>query len=99
MEGRTGADAETLTRAIKKSYAISNDFQHGFLPAIQQFIHLNGGRVSPEKRQLLTGDRDTLLKELKKRLNLSVTDLAEIFGQAKSTVSRAMKRTKEVANA
>ena len=98
-EGGTGADAETLTRWIKKSYAISTDFQHEFLHTIQQYIHLNGGRVIPEKRQLITGDREILLKELKQRLNLTVTDLAEISGQAKSTISRAMKRTEELQNA
>jgi hypothetical protein len=99
LEGGTGADVETLTRWMKKSYAVLSDFEHKFLPAIQQFILLNGARVNAEKRPLLMGDQDNLFKELKQRLGLKVTDLAEISGQAKSTVSRAMKRSDEVLNA
>jgi SpoVK/Ycf46/Vps4 family AAA+-type ATPase len=99
LEGGTGADVETLTRWMKKSYAVSLDFQHEFLQAAQQFLLLNGGRVGPEKRQLLEGDRNNLFKELKQRLGLTLTDLAEISGQAKSTMSRAMKKTDEVVNA
>ena len=99
LEGGTGADLEALTRWIKKSYAVSNDFHHEFLPAIQQFILLNGGRVNAEKRPLLMGERENLFKELKQRLGLTVTDIADISGQAKSTVSRAIKRSDEVLNA
>jgi len=39
------------------------------------------------------GERDVLFKELKQKFGLTVTDLAEISGQAKSTISRAMKET------
>ena len=99
LEGGTGADVETLTRWIKKSYAVSDDFEHEFLPAIQQFILLNGGRVNAEKRPLLAGERENLFKELKQKLGLTVTEIAEISGHAKSTISRAMKRSDEVLNA
>ena len=99
LEGGTGADLETLTRWMKKAYAVSPNFEHEFLQAIQQFILLNGARVESEKRSLLMGERDVLFKELKQKFGLTVTDLAEISGQAKSTISRAMKRNDEVLSA
>ncbi|MDD3182778.1 MAG: ATP-binding protein [Alphaproteobacteria bacterium] len=94
LEGGTGADVETLTRWVKKSFAVSNDFQHEFLSAAQQFIFLNGGRVAPEKRQFLMGERDVLFLELKQRLDMTVSDLADLSGQNKSTVSRIIGRKK-----
>lgn len=96
LEGGTGADVETLTRWIKKAYAISDDFQHEFLSAAQQFILLNGGRVAPEKRQYLMGDREPLFTELRQRLEMTVSDLADLSGQNKSTVSRIIGKKKSV---
>jgi SpoVK/Ycf46/Vps4 family AAA+-type ATPase len=99
LEGGTGADLESLVRWMKKSYAVMDNFEHEFLAAAQQFMLLNGGRVGAQKRQLLMGDRDSLWKELKLQLNLTVTELSEISGQAISTMSRAIKRNDEVVNA
>ena len=92
LEGGTGADVERLSRWIKKSYAVSKDFAHEFLNLAQQFIFLNGNRVGDGQILHVMGDKDKLILELKRGLNFTQTDIAELLGQNKSTISRAMRK-------
>jgi len=92
LDGSTGADVEVLTRWIKKSYAVVPDFQHEFLNIVQQFVLLNGSRVNENRRQAVMGDKDNLLHDLKRELDLTQADLAEVLGQSRSTVSRNMSK-------
>jgi len=89
LEGGTGADVEILTRWIKKTFAVSENFQHEFLRAIQQFIFLNGGRVASDKKDVLLSDRNSLRTNLGPLLRLNKSEVAELLGENKSTISRA----------
>ncbi len=92
LDGRTGADVEVLTRWIKKSFAVSSDFDHDFPNIIHQFVLLNGSRVKEARRQAVMGDRDNLLHELKQDLNFTQQDIGEVIGQHRTTVSRALNK-------
>lgn len=92
LDGKTGADVEVLTRWIKKSFAVSADFEHDFLNIVHQFVLLNGSRVREGRRQALMGDRENLLHELRRDLDLTQADIGEVLGQHRTTVSRAMSK-------
>lgn len=92
LEGGTGSDIESLTRWMKKTFVVSDNYNLDFLPAIQQFVTLNSARIITEKRALLLGDRDVLFSALKNQLSLKVSDIAEMSGQSKSTISRVLNK-------
>lgn len=92
-EGSTGAEIESLVRTYKKSTTV-RDEKPGLLDTLRQFATLNAARIHPERRALLFGELTTLLLTIRDdpTLDFSMTDIGEITGRDKSTVSRILSR-------
>jgi SpoVK/Ycf46/Vps4 family AAA+-type ATPase len=91
----TGAEVESLVRAYKKASATPHsDKKLEVLESLRRFATLNSARVHPERRALLFGEIGALLGALKDdaTLDFSLTDLGELSGKDRSTVSRLLSR-------
>lgn len=93
-EGATGAEIESLVRTYKKATAVPADDRRGLLDTLRQFATLNAARVQPERRALLFDDSSNLFRAMRDdpKLGFSMTDIGEIAGKDKSTVSRQIGR-------
>jgi SpoVK/Ycf46/Vps4 family AAA+-type ATPase len=93
-DGATGAEIESLVRTYKKAAAIHEDDRRGLLDTLRQFATLNAARVHKERRQLLFGEAGALFRAMRDDpiLNFSMTDIGDIAGKNKSTVSRQIGR-------
>lgn len=95
-EGASGAEIETIVRTYKKARAVqAADDQTGMLETLRRFATLNSGRVKPERLALLSTDVRTLFRVLHddEELAFSLTDIGEVAGRDKSTVSRQLSGT------
>jgi SpoVK/Ycf46/Vps4 family AAA+-type ATPase len=94
-EGATGAEIESLVRTYKKARAVHNE--RGLLETLQQFATLNGARVQSARRALLFGDAANLFRAMRDDpvLGFSLTDIGEVAGRDKSTVSRQLAKSAE----
>lgn len=100
-EGSTGAEIESLVRSYKKAMSVRESDRLDLLGTLRQFATLNAARVQSERRALLFDDPTNLFRAMRNdpALNFSMTDIGEIAGKDKSTVSRqigkALKAVKE----
>jgi SpoVK/Ycf46/Vps4 family AAA+-type ATPase len=91
IEGRSGADAEVLTRWVKKARIVAGSaFDSMFYNLIQEFIFLNAGRVNSNNAKTVMQDDRSILKET---LSNSIykfkgTEISDILWVNKSTVSK-----------
>jgi hypothetical protein len=94
-EGTTGAEIESLVRTYKKATAVREEDRRGLLDTLRQFATLNAARVQGERRALLFDDTSNLFRAMRDDpiLGFSMTDIGEIAGKDKSTVSRQLGRT------
>lgn len=94
-EGSTGAEIESLVRTYKKATAVRDEERRGLLDTLRQFATLNAARVQSERRALLFDDTSNLFRAMRDDPNLgfSMTDIGEIAGKDKSTVSRQLGRS------
>ncbi|RUW30933.1 ATP-binding protein [Mesorhizobium sp. M1E.F.Ca.ET.041.01.1.1] len=104
-EGSTGAEIESLVRTYKKATTVRDEDKRGLLDTLRQFATLNAARVQSERRALLFDDPANLFRAMRNDpiLDFSMTDIGEIAGKDKSTVSRQLGRqvgrsTDEVSN-
>jgi SpoVK/Ycf46/Vps4 family AAA+-type ATPase len=104
-EGSTGAEIESLVRTYKKATTVRDEDKRGLLDTLRQFATLNAARVQSERRALLFDDPANLFRAMRNDpiLGFSMTDIGEIAGKDKSTVSRQLGRqvsrsTDEVSN-
>lgn len=91
IDNGTGADAEVLTRWIKKAkIVIADSFDLIFYNLIQEFIFLNAGRVNRQNADIVMQDDRGLLKEKLSQSPYKFTgiEISEILNVDKSTVSR-----------
>lgn len=97
-EGATGAEIESLVRSYKKATAIREGDRRGLLDTLRQFATLNAARVQSERRALLFDDTSNLFRAMRDDpdLGFSMTDIGEIAGRDKSTVSRQIGRAARV---
>lgn len=95
-EGATGAELETLSRAYKKLQAVRGSKQTDVLEVFRQFATMSSGRLTKDRRGLLFGDENELIEALhhSKEPSFSLTELGELVGKDKSTLSRALKARK-----
>ncbi len=95
-EGAAGAELESLVRTYKKQLVVDPNGSTKFLDMLRTFSTLNTERISRERKDLLHGDQDHLLRALHddKRLGFRLEDLASIAGRDKSTMSRRMGKSK-----
>lgn len=93
-EGSTGAEIEALVRTYKKATTVREEERRGLLDTLRQFATLNAARVQSERRALLFGDTSKLLRAMRDDAELcfSMSDIGEIAGKDKSTVSRQLGR-------
>lgn len=93
-EGSTGAEIESLVRTYKKATAVREEDRRGLLDTLRQFATLNAARVQSERRALLFDDTSNLFRAMRDdpKLGFSMSDIGEIAGKDKSTVSRRLGR-------
>ena len=92
--GRTGAEIELLVRTYKKSVSIRRLGNGDFVETLRQFTTLNSERVDTVRSKLLFDDSTNLWCALKNdpELNFSITDISNVTGRSKSTVSRHFRK-------
>ena len=91
IDGGTGADADVLSRWIKKSKIIAGaDFDFSFYSLVQEFIFLNSGRVNKNNSRIVMRDDRSSLKNalLNSEYKFKGTEISEILCVDKSTISR-----------
>lgn len=93
-EGSTGAEIESLVRTYKKATAVREEDRRGLLDTLRQFATLNAARVQSQRRALLFDDTSNLFRAMRDDpiLGFSMSDIGEIAGKDKSTVSRQLGR-------
>ncbi|UEP20726.1 ATP-binding protein [Burkholderia ambifaria] len=93
-EGASGAEIEMLVRTYKKATVVNDESARGLLDTLQQFATRNAARVEESRRALLFAEPGTLFRAMKSDtdLNFSLTDIGEVAGKDKSTVSRQIGR-------
>lgn len=91
-EGLTGAEIEALVRTYKKSMAVHGEGGRDLIETLRQFATLNSGRFEPSRRELLFMDIKALFRAMKDapELHFTLSDIGEVAGRDKSTVSRAI---------
>jgi hypothetical protein len=91
-EGLTGAEIESLVRTYKKAMTVRETDRLDLLDTLRQFATLNAARIQSERRTLLFGEPTTLFRAMREDpvLGFSMTDIGEIAGKDKSTVSRQL---------
>lgn len=95
IEGSSGADAEMLTKWLKRAFALEKE--KSIISVMKQFALLNSGRVSSKKRNImLHSDEDfvaTLLND--NSFSFKQKDIALLFGITPSSLSKQLSRIKE----
>lgn len=91
-EGATGAEVESLVRTYKKASTIHKEARRDLLDTLRQFATLNSARIESERRALLFGDEVALFRAMRDDpiLGFSMSDIGEVAGRDKSTVSRQL---------
>lgn len=91
-EGSTGAEIESLVRTYKKAMTVRETERLDLLGTLRQFATLNAARVQSERRTLLFEEPANLFRAMRDDpiLGFSMTDIGEIAGRDKSTVSRQL---------
>lgn len=99
-DGATGAEMESLVNAVKRSFAIGNDETNKLIPALQKFATTNSGRLKESRRALLFKSPVQIAEVLlaDPELGFDQSDVAEIFGRNKATVSRWLSKARGAAN-
>ncbi len=94
-EGSTGAEIESLVRSYKKATTVREEDRRGLLDTLRQFATLNAARVESERRALLFDDPANLFRAMHDdpALGFSMSDIGDIAGKDKSTVSRQLGRS------
>jgi hypothetical protein len=90
--GCTGAEIESLVRTYKKATTVKDQDRRGLLDTLRQFATLNSARIDSTRRALLFSDAANLFRAMKDdpELGFSLTDIGEVAGRDKSTVSRQL---------
>ncbi len=95
-DGATGAEMESLVNAVKRSFAIGNDGASALIPALQKFATMNSGRLNESRRALLFESPIRIAEALlaDSQLGFDQSDVADIFGRNKATVSRWLSKAR-----
>jgi SpoVK/Ycf46/Vps4 family AAA+-type ATPase len=93
-EGCTGAEIESLVRTYKKASVVREADRRGLLDTLKQFATLNGARIEASRRALLFDNPANLWRAMKEDpdLGFTLSDIGEVSGRDKSTVSRQLGR-------
>ena len=93
-EGCTGAEIEALTRTYKKAMTVRAEGRRGLLETLREFATLNSARIDASRRHLLFAEASNLFRAMRddRQLGFSVSDIGDVAGKHKSTVSRRLGR-------
>ena len=96
-EGSTGAEVELLVRTYKKAMTVRDEQDGGLVDTLREFATLNSARVNAARRDLLFSDSTSLFRAMKKdvELGFSFTDIGEVAGRDKSTISRQLSNRED----
>ena len=88
--GRAGAEVEHLARAYKLALAYREQRPDTIIDTLRRFCIRNSARVDRVRSRLLSAGIQDLARALKNdpELCLTVTEIAEVAGKDKSTISR-----------
>lgn len=91
-EGLSGAEIETLARALKKAAAIDGE-RFDFVTAVRRLSSLHAGRLSVDRRDALRQENPQLASTLldDRSLHFEQKEIAQLFGRDPGTISRWMK--------
>lgn len=94
IEGSSGADAEMLTKWLKKIHVLNPG--SNLLDQIRTFAVLNSGRINAYKRNLLTLSNEDLITALLKNeiYIFKQKDIAHLFNVTQSSISKQLSKTK-----
>lgn len=92
--GASGAELESLVRLVRKNHVLRSAGKN-FLEDLKLVAQMSGGRFTHINRDLLFGDPKGLANALKNdpEFNLTQSELGQILGRDKSTVSRMLAST------
>lgn len=97
-EGLTGSEIETLANAVKRAAAMSNAGGFSMLDALKMHALLSSNHRQHSRWEQLVGPIETLAVTLSSDRDLAFTqeDLARFFGKDQSTISRWIRKFREV---
>ncbi|MDT3401241.1 ATP-binding protein [Mucilaginibacter terrae] len=95
LEDSSGADAKMLVQWLKRVQVINPDSE--LVPVMRQFVLLNAGRISGERRDAMVRGDETLIQALlaDKTFGFKQKDIAPLLNMAPSSISKLLSRTKE----
>jgi len=95
LEGSSGADAKTLVQWLKRVLLLNSNID--LVSMMRQFVLLNAGRISQEKRNAMVHGDEQLIQALlsDKSFSFKQKDIAPLFKMAPSSISKLLSRTKE----
>lgn len=103
LEGSSGADAEMMSRWIKKWHVMSDnqDKTKNLLEGIRQFALLNTGRIANDKKNSIMGSQEKFIKELQEfdHYDFKKKDVAAILDIDPSALSRRKHKDTELERA
>lgn len=94
MEGTSGADVEMLAKWLKRTTILDKERKIGHV--IKQFALLNSGRISEEKRAIMSGDDEHFFTSLlnDREFSFKQVDIAPLFGISTSSLSKTLSKSK-----
>lgn len=97
-EGLTGSEIETLANAIKRAAAMSSNTEFSVLAALKVHVMLSSNHRQHLRWEQLLGPIEELAATLAADRELAFTqeDLARFFGKDQSTISRWIRKHREV---
>lgn len=97
-EGLTGSEIETLANAIKRAAAMSSNTEFSMLDALKVHVLLSSNHRQHPRWEQLLGSIESLATTLAgdHELDFTQEDLAHFFGKDQSTISRWIRKHREV---
>lgn len=94
----SGSEIETLCNALKRHMVMKNQSDFNMLDALNLNIHLSADHVNSKRRKIFLSDQETLARTLASDddFNFKQEELAEFFHKDQSTISRWLRRAKNV---
>ncbi|MFT3793761.1 AAA family ATPase [Flavobacterium sp.] len=96
LEGSSGADAEMLSKWLKRAYVLETD--PNIVAIMKQFALLNSGRVDAVKRNIMLRSDEDFISALlaNKTLSFKQKDVALLFGMTASSLSKHLSKNKDI---
>lgn len=95
LEDSSGADAEMLSRWIKRAFVLGNNIST--ISIMREFALLNSGRVNLLKRNIMLGSDEYFMSTLinERKYSFKQKDIAHLFKLTPSSLSKQLSKYKE----